>query len=653
MTEPVNLVENKVENKVEGNAENLVQVGIATFLQEHDGPLLARYVGENDVARVRDEFVSPGEFDRATRIVTEHCVVVLRGTGSGRDFAGQRLLVDRHCARIGYLNGQRTLGSVRRDDLRAGHGYVWNLSDQGVRPFGDVEFEHVAGLVTTTPGCHLVIVLGEGSLTPPAAMPYCVELKPPDATLVARRVISRERVESSDPDPMSVLEKLSDLLPTGTSPERAVQAGELAVRVAGEGLPVGEAMAEFSNGFDHEVTARMDSSWSTMEYTMMLAVAVMQDRPFEEVVRRQRDLDERIRKAELPKDKELRPRRAFIKPNDQLLHVIGALTEERDNPIYEGEHELAVRFRRRGWAEPVLCRIWQHYHAEHDLLLDWMCTADVAAAVHAVHTIVTRVPTRGRTRELDHLVRGGVFGDWRIASATLARLADDEQFADLVRDMIEKWSESERAAARCAAIVYHHDRFEQVGQAEALRRMAAVGRDPRQWVHDTLVSTVLLLLCRRDWFDQVLAVVASWADDWQARPERDGLRPAALDIGMYLFRMKPEPRADRLGLDPVTVLAAGHPRECRRLLTAILADPGRRRAALSTLDRIGDWHPSLRDDRVTARVAGVRALIALLAPDLHWWPRHRATVRICWGRNSERPFVRRMLRAARRMERTG
>jgi hypothetical protein len=434
--------EGSTQNKVAGNMQESVQAGVVNTINYHAVhdklDLFARQVNETELDDIRKWFLAPENFESAARLLTAGKVVVLLGPGSVRTSAGLRLLDDQTCARLVHLSPERSMRSVKREELRSGDGYLWDLSEQGARPFKRWEFDRVRQFVEETGDCRLVVVLNDGGQVPPEVAGLCVELKPPDAVTLAEAAIDRAWSGTGEAEiPRRIFgEGFTGLLTPDASPERALFAADLAVRVARGELTIDSAMCGFEEGFGREVAGFMNESWRSVEHTLMFTVALLQDEPIDEVVDEAYNLNDLVRRKQLKEGKKLRPRRAFVKPNDELLRVIGARTEMRDNPSHLGLTVETVQFVHRGWAEAVLCRIWQHYHVDHDLLLKWMCgqrmsTRHFKASVWALCTLITQVAAGDRLRELHRLAGWRGFQNWALAAVTLARLDDRPGFQNL------------------------------------------------------------------------------------------------------------------------------------------------------------------------------------------------------------------------------
>jgi hypothetical protein len=647
---------NKVGGDQTGTQAGIVLGDIRTtinYLKDNQSELLARSVNNEELRDIREQFVPPEDIDRAAKILRDSHVVVLVGVDCGRTFAGRRLLDDQGCGRIVHLNRDRRVDSVKASELKSNDGYLWDLTEQGKRPFTGREFDDLAQIVRATPGCHLVMLLNDGDQVPAGVYPNCVKLKAPDAIAVATKTI-RRRLAEQDTLAIKVLETdLAELL-ADAPPYKAVHIADLAVRVADGTLTVEKAKKEISDDVDHAIAEIMVSEWRTIEFTMMLAIAVLEDEPFDEVARRARELDDLVRKSELSHDKKLQPRPAFAKPKDELLAAIHARTYERDHPIYPDLKLLTARFERHDWAAAVLCRIWQQYHVDRDLLLRWMCRIGfIDASVRALCTLITRVPAHDPLHELDQLVARDNWFSWILAARTLAALEDDHGLRPLVEKTLTDWVDSKLVRKKCAAAITYRVRFDQADPEETFAQLGKIGRDRNAAVQTMVAASMLQLLSKTDHLHLLLRTVVSWSDDRQSVRDNDGLRSLGADVGTYLLRLRPDDDLKDIKTNPA-MLVADYPDECRRLIKLIVADPDSGPIALSVLHELTYWYPLLSiDEQARIRAADLLRNVRLLVPDLRWWRRIRAVADLCRSLPTHRQQIRRIMRIARRIERSG
>lgn len=647
------------QNENTGSMTNSMQVGIIDTFQMSSGVerprLIARIASDDELDQARAFFVVPDNFAKAEHVLRSERVVILMGEGCGRSYAGLRLLSDPRYCRVSWLDPDRLMNSVDDGELEPTHGYLWDLGGTGnSEPFTDSAFTHMCGLISSAPGCRLVIVLDDASHVPPGAASVRVDLGSPDPIAIAEGYIARSSPAAPEKALSVLREHLAGLMAVGTSPANAQYAASLALRVTDGQLEPVTAQQEFTEGIDRELAHIMDESWSSMEYTMMCAVALLHDEPFEDVIDAQRELDDKVRTDELPEGKPLRPRRAFAKPNDRLLAAIHATTEDRDNPSHPGLRVQTVRFVRSGWADGVLSRIWQHYHIEHQLLMDWMCnvrmiTNHFGSAVRALTSLIRNVPEQDRLKALDRLASNGGTSRWHLAAATLSRLEKIDELRTIAQETLAEWTTGS-PHRKCAAAVYHGRQFDATPQL-SLDHLTEIARDRSRSVHNVIVGTLLTHLIASDHRDLILRSVVSWLDDKRQLLDQDGLPDVALDLGRYVLRLTKDKQKNELPLDPLAVIS-DYPVECQQLVRGILSDAEYGPEAIEVMDYYATLYRYFGDDaEYRDDVVRSARLVELLAPGLRWWGCRALRARLRAQHPGSDTQVQRVIRCARRVHR--
>ncbi|MEU5846554.1 hypothetical protein [Saccharopolyspora shandongensis] len=625
--------------------QNGVQTGILngdvtmnSFSSPKEPELLVRRATDDEVEQARKQFVEPGGFAAAKRILWEHNVVVLCGPGTGRSFTARRLLDDCGASAIVEMSRQRKLQSVRASDLEAGLGYIWSVGDDGGKPFLDWEFEQCARLFKDE-GCRLVIVLDHRSQSCSTASSKTVELAAPDLVEVALCAL-RWRCRYGADGPAVVLKSdLRNALEKGDPPEKAVRAAEWALRAFHGEASVDEALAGLREDIGNAV-ARWFEAWqvsSVREYAMSLAVAVLENEPYDRVVAHATLLDEEIRKAQLPEDKKLRPRRVFEKPKQQLLDDIQTETVERQHPRHTGLREETVRFKREGWAVELLCHVWREYPSIHPILHKWLVCVPGDAARRALCTITAKVPAHEPLRFVNELAAKRRYADRFLAAATLITLANDHNLQPLVEETLEDWTEYGGAYQQWTAAVVYASPFGQRDISGALTRLAKIGQSTYQAPQNAVVAGVLGMLQNPDIQELVMDRVLSWSEP---KYRRKGLRAVALSLGLWLT-----------GLDRVEWFDAAEVYETfdhhvRVLMRLVLEDPDFGGIAIERLSAL-----AIQSQWDQDKAAELVRLIELAIPDLRWRRRRRAVSVLGVYHPTKRSQIRSLLKTTRKCQR--
>ncbi|GAB3584988.1 hypothetical protein GCM10027445_61910 [Amycolatopsis endophytica] len=608
--------------------------------------LFDRRVSESELERVQECFVSPTSFEPASRVLRDYSVVVLHCPGTGRTTAGLRLLLDAGYQQLVHLSSDRTLGSIKDEELEPNHGYLWESVGLEGTPLPTPDLRHMLSLVSDK-SARLVIIVNYSSQIPAEAGQLSVELKAPDPFAVAHRTLDFEHATRAAHDVLD--DHLAAHLAVGDPPYKAARAAELAILIDEGELDSVTALRELTESVDQALEDIIDTSWSTVVYTMLLSVAFFHDKPFDDAAHHAAKLDELVRAQELPEDKTLRPRRVFAHPKDQLLRQIRATTETRDHPRHAGLKEQTVRFLRPDFAAAVLRRFWQQYHLEHRILLNWMCgTGMEEAAVQALCTVILQVPARDPLRQLDNLAASNSHLQRRLAVRTLTRLVYVHKMTALVKQTVENWVTGSVNRQRTAALVYA-SRYGRDDLERTLEQLGKIGRSDSWQVRSTVVGAVLGILALPGRHELVLKTVAGWVDAGKANRKNANLRQVGLELAMWVVGVLPE--AADLPLNR-TNLGEQYPKTIRTLTGEVVQDPDFGERMFSHLAKLAASSRSRRADQPLSRNEDtLLRVVHLLYPDLRWWARFQTGLVLRVQHPQRRATIRRILRTAQQLER--
>lgn len=617
--------------------------------------LVVRRTAAEELAQVRQEFVPPVRFDLAYQMLTMHRVVVLCGAGTGRTFTGRRLLDDQGVTDIADLDPYCRLGRISESDLHQGEGYLWDASGQGERPLTGWEFQRTATLVRAM-GCFLVIVLDSTRQAPTTASSCTIVLAPPDPAEVAMRVLDHRCIDDGEQAKNVLKCDLVIALAESDPPEKAERAALLAREVAGGRRDVADALEALGEDVDRAVASSL-VDWSATEYSMSLAIALLEDYPFDEVAAYARRLDERIRSAELLKDEPLRPRQVFAIPRNKLLNDVCAVTIKREHPRHPGLTEETVRFIRQGWGDAVLRHVWREYHVSHAVIRDWMCAPALlgsfsGASARALCTVITGVPAHDPLRLVDHLASRHAVVQRELAARVLNRLAAAHGLRPLVERTLENWVAVGSIYRKWTAALVYGSEFGRRDPDLALVQLTHLGNSPNERVQNAVVRGVLDLLSRPKAEEKVLNKVMSWFRI-SSFDRPDCLHTVALGVAIWVVGFKRDP--DHVTLDPV-LLAERYPEQVSILADAVLDDQQFGPLALAYLSQLAWLADAQRGWRgpwpSTDESAELVRLVALLVPDLRWWSRRRVVAALSERHPTRRTEIRWIFRVARKIQRT-
>ncbi|KOV89694.1 hypothetical protein [Nocardia sp. NRRL S-836] len=600
--------------------------------------VITRLASPEEVRDAGEQFVEPGGFFPALRTLQSDQVVVLCGKGTGRTHAARRMLTHEsgHTS-FAYLNRARSLDRLRADDLAAGGGYLLDLTGTNDRPMTGWAFEQGLHAVRAA-GCRLVVVLDHREQSPAAAANQTFTLTAPSPVEVAQSALRRRH------DVTEALLHLvkNDLAPAleGASPDKAMFAARLAVEVHENRLALAKALTEL-RAESVDSVARWFEQLDIRGHAYSFTVALLENQPYEHVLARGWELDERIRTAALPVDKNLRPRGLLELPKTALLRDIAATTELRDHPRITGQSEETIRFERQDWAPAVFTHVWQQYPAAREILRDWMCddTSEEAqdAVVRAICTIVTTVPAREPVALVEHLASQPDLPRRSVAVAALVRLAEDDRMRGPVEQAMRAWVEEGKAyrmwtVARVYSVPSPHRPPHVV-----LEVFTAIGQSSKITPQNAVVAGVLPMLLDVQTRAAALATVVSWTS-WRYR--ETGLRRVSLGLGLWVIGFYEQSRTLS------ATLTDDYPDEVTKLLRHVLDDG---KFGPHLLRRMADLARFARWDADDA--AELLRLVRLITPRLDWRWRWRPTVRkLCLRHPTMRPTIHRIFRTARKVQ---
>lgn len=611
--------------------------------------LMVRRATAEEMDQLHNHFIHPKGFGDANRILSCYHVVILYGKGAGRTFAGRRLLHDQGVSAVIDLNVDRVLRSIQDTDLRHNEGYLWDVGGSVDHPFTDWEFHHVASLMREA-SSWLVIVLDSRRQAPGEASGHTVKLSPPEPLEVAMTSIDLLSNTLAEQAKQVLKRDLSAALTEHDPPQKALRAALLAVDVADGKLGTADALQSLNQEAENAVAIAFES-WSLIEHSMLLAVALLEDQPLDEVVQHAKELDDLIRKAELPEDKPLRPRRIFATPTNKVLEEIRARTVVREHPRHPGLREKTVSFIRHDWAHAVLRHVWREYPVVHEVLGDWMCTPSLLArfrggSERALCTLITEVPAHDPLRLLDRLAARPTLAQRELVVGVLNRLAHTHNLEPLVEQTLEDWVESGTINRKWTAAVAYGSEFGQRNPSYALRQLERVGRSNSSRVQSGVIRSLLVMLSRPETEKSAIEILVPWL--WSFRHgQPDGLRMVALGVGIWATGFIRDP--EHVALDPAS-LAERYPEALRTLAEHIVCDSLLGPPAVAYLSRLMK-RAELEQKRQLApsnddASAELLRLVSLLTPNLRWSTRRKRANELAEQHPIRRSKIRRIFKMA-------
>jgi hypothetical protein len=619
--------------------------------------LVTLWLTDGEIEDLKEQFVQPTQFDRAYNVLRDSRVVVLCGAYSGRTFTGRKLLLQHGHDRIAHLNGARSLATIDATELEKDAGYLWRASDVGDLAFPGNEMDQAAHIMRGME-CRLVIIVDADSRVPHEACRDTVNLSPPNATEVARAVIRRQDEVIQGRALAIVDSDFAAALNEGDPPSKATRAADLAISVANGDLNAIAALDMLTENVDQAIaTAYKD--WSVLEFSTALAIAVLENKPLDEVSDHALRLDQLIRTAELAPDAKLSPRGVFAKSTDDLLQDVCARTDLRDHPRHSGLDEETVRFVRHDWAEAAVCHIWRQYRPVHPLLLEWMCSPELldrfpSSCVDTL-CLVTRIPAHDPLQMIDHLAAGNPLSHRKLASWTLVRLADVHNLQPVVDQTLDTWVDEGSPSRRATAAMTYALRFSKTDPRRALDRLQTIaGKTTSYRVRSTVVHSLLFMLKdapEHRWI--VLEALCSWASAVTKRDKKeDGPRQVALQVGLWVAGFTPNP--EKMYVE-AGVMINDHKADVAFLAEKVLWDREFGPTGLNRLFALANSAYYETPDRETQHsdpaaeppATELIRILTLLTPDLHWWHRLPTVIRLSKRHPTRRKQIRWIFKVGR------
>lgn len=604
---------------------------------EPEAELLARYASPEEMDHAAELFVAPGGFVSALTALQLTRLVVLCGKDTGRTHAARRMLThELGLPTFAYLNRARPLDQLRAGELEEGAGYVLDVSGTNDRPITDWAFEHGLQLMRQS-NCLLVVVLDHREQAPAAAASHSFVLEAPAPVEVAQASL-RLREDVCE----ALLQVVKDDLATaleGASPDKAVFAARLAVQVHEKKLDLADAITKLREEATDAV-AHWFEKLDVRGHAYSFAVALLENHPYEHVLRRGWDLDERIREAGLPIDRNLRPRGLLEQPKIKLLRDIAATTEIRMHPTLEGQTEETIRFQRQDWAAAVFTHVWQQYPAARDILRDWMCddTSEEArdAVARAIYAIVTTVPAREPLALVEHLASQKRDDRRKVAAAALVRLTDNDRMRGPAEQAMREWVARKHAYRTATVALVYATPAPHRPPHVVLKMFTEIGKSPAYTPQNIVVAGVLPMLVDPATREMALNTAVSWA---APKYSRTGLKRVALGLGLWVTGFYEQSKQLSETLSTV------HPEQVAALLGHVLDDDV---FGQHLLRHLADLATSATWNNEDA--AELVRFALLISPRLSWWGRREAVRRLCRRHSYLRTHIRRIFRVARRVQ---
>lgn len=583
-----------------------------------------RLLSEEMWQRATHHWAECDGFDKARGTLLRRRLVFLRSEGTGRSFTATRLLI--HCGvkRIAHLNERKAPDRLQTDGLLPQQGYLWagldRASQSGITSHAAERLAEYAQQADA----YIVVVVDDNVLLSHGLEKFEESLHPPDPvevavhTLLAKHDLSKAEAEAVLGD------DFREHLPPGTAPNVAEDAAYKAWDVHNGERDRADALKDVSRDLREAVAEWFRSDRSTIEYAMLVALSVFEDRDYHEVVASAEKLERMIAKVDLPEDETITPRKIFdFSKTDLLRRLRAGITRHRHADELDLYLETA-HFVRSAWAQEALRRMWSEYDLLRPVVVEWMAKQSTGRSrwycAKALHDVTVNVPSSDPLEPVYKLAGSQLRSANFLAVELLSRLAEDPGTRSAVERSLRRWCGRKQEYHRkwTATRVYatHYGRCH---PEMALTQLEKIARENGK-LQDEVKAAVLALLDRPDNRTLVLGKLREWTHPFPLGNEDETanlrLRAVGLDcaqaaLGLlpdtrYLRSLPPKTAGEPSG-DPDTSLVAA-------LFRRVFLDKRTASNALRTLLDFGDYCAT-RPDGDAAK--GLVQLLDTVAPRLH------------------------------------
>ncbi|RKT82637.1 hypothetical protein SAMN05421805_104105 [Saccharopolyspora antimicrobica] len=590
-------------------------------------PLTDSRVSVEEIKRAEHHFVPCPGFNEAIATLQRNHLIFLRGDGTGRSLASVRLLVECGARSISRLNERRSFDSIRSSEPEWHEGYIWEGADrQWQKDVTGLSAQRVAEWAAQN-GSFVVVITGNHEN--PELKKFEERLGKPNPTQVALSFLQSQHKLGEQEAEEVLDEGFRANLPSDSAPNEAEFVAIRAWEAHSGKRERDEALADTSRDLRNSVESWFREKHGTIEYAMIVAISVFENRTYDDVMASAEDLEELIAKSDFPDGVRLERRKIFEFSKSQILFNLSASTARHRHADGLDLYKETVHFRRSRWAQEAFRRAWQEYDLLRPVIVDWMAKqADREFrwyCAKALHDVLVNVPNSNPLEHINALARKQSTHANALAAEILGRFADDPGTKHLVEPMLRDWCSGAEGFHRkwTAALVYATD-YGVHRPDFALEQLEKIGKSNAR-LHNAVKTGVMSLLDRAENRTLVLQALVHWTKPFSRRrkggEQRDNLRTVGLDcaqaaLGLaretrYLRSLSSVPSAERFG-DPDARLVA-------ILFRRVFLEERTRLHSLRTLLELCDYcaeHPT------SPAARGLAQLIATVTPDLHMKSEH-------------------------------
>lgn len=575
-----------------------------------------RRIPEEEIALVKENFVERPGFEEALATLQRNRLLFLLGEGTGRSLTSIRLLEECEVRSISRLSERRSFDSLAGSDLEPGCGYVWEgLDKEWQDDIISASVDRVAAWATQYE-CFVVVIVDYAVSSD--LQKYTERLGRPDPVKIALAVLRSQHGLSPEKADKVLDAGFRERLPGDSAPNIAEFVAIRAWEVHTEKRDRDEALNEVSQDLRKSVALWFLNDWNPIEYAMLVAISVFENRDYDDVIASAEKLENMIYQRD--DGKSVEKRKIFDFSKSEILFHLSATVSQHRHTDKGGLYKETVHFRRSGWAQEAFRRAWIEYDLLRPVIVDWMAKQAKNGfqwyCAKALHDVLVNVPHSDPLAHVDDLARMQSREANELAAELLGRLTRDPQTRDVAEPTLRDWCTGSRHFHRklTAALVYATD-YGLREPAVALRELEKIAQTSAN-LNSVVSKGIMSLLNEPANRTLVLRTLVKWThpapvqtgDEQQANLRAVGLDCAQAALGLaddtnYLRSLRAN---DDFG-DP-------DPRPVADLFRRLFQDKRTRAKSLSALLDLSD---DSADNPTSDTAKGFAQLVCTVAPDLH------------------------------------
>jgi hypothetical protein len=586
------------------------------YAESRKPPLDDRRISDEEIALAREQFVERPGSGEALATLQRNRLLFLLGKGAGRSLASIRLLEECEVRSISRLSERRSFDSLAGSDLEPGCGYIWEgLDKEWQDEITPASVDRVVAWATKH-NCFVVVIVDYDVSSD--LRKYAELLGRPDPVQVALAVLRSQH--GLDPDRAEeVLDfDFRERLPGDSAPNDAEFVAIRAWEVHTDKRERAEALEEVSQDLRKSVASWFMYDRSPIEYAMLVAISVFENRDYDDVIASAEELENMIYQRDERKD--VASRKIFEFSKTKILSSLNATITPHRHTDGRGLHKETVHFRRSGWAQAAFRRAWREYDLLRPVVVDWMAKQAKNGfqwyCAKALHDVLVNVPHSDPVAHVDALARKQSPDANELAAELLGRLARDPLTRHVVEPTLRDWCDGSRDFHRkwTAALVYATE----YGLREpkvALQELEKIARTSAN-LNSAVSAGIMSLLDEPANRTLVLRALVQWTRPASADPDdeqRANLRAVGLDCAQAALGLAPDTRYLR-SLCASDAFGDPDPQPVARLFLRLLQDERTHAKSLHTLLDLSDRSA---DNPTSDEARGLAQLVFTVAPDLH------------------------------------